>query len=318
MKNKWKKAAVGLFTMALILSTIPASDGKLGIFGGLAVMANAALPGSGTNISSCTVQTDGYTYTGNPITLIVTYMGKTLTQGTDFTVSGDITNAGMRNITITGKGDYNGIVAKFISISRAEPSYTVPTSLTATVGQTLADVELPPADNGTWSWADSTLSVGNAGTNNFDAVFTPKDTNNYNTVSGINVSLTVSESVKTVAETYLQISDTGNEEYGWCVDKKNNSVYLIYKIKASEKELKKYGYIAIFKGGAIVKPQGKDGKFTTVYNALKFNNDDSDVITGDNGQYILGFKIKETTESPDNFEIKAVPIFEQGDDVNDE
>lgn len=307
MKNKWKKAAVGLFTMALILSTIPANDGKLGIFGGLAVMANAAPPSSGTRISSCTVQTDGYTYTGNPITLIVTYMGKTLTQGTDFTVSGDITNAGIRNITITGKGNYNGMVSKYITISQAEPSYTVPTNLTATVGQTLADVELPPADNGTWSWADSTLSVGNAGTNNFEVVFTPNDTNNYNIVSGINVSLTVSESVKTVAETYLQISATGNEEYGWCVDKKNNSVYLIYKIKASEAELKNYSYIAIFKDSTIVTPQNKnDGKFTTVYRALKFNDDESDVITADDGQYLLGFKIKETTTKPDNFEIKAV------------
>ncbi|SFD31491.1 hypothetical protein SAMN02910406_03644, partial [Ruminococcus albus] len=52
----------------------------------------------------------------------------------------------------------------------------------AIYGQTLADVTLPAANNGTWAWKDpTTTSVGNAGTHTFKAVFTPTNTN-YNTV----------------------------------------------------------------------------------------------------------------------------------------
>ncbi len=70
-----------------------------------------------------------------------------------------------------------------VTFTKSDPSYNLPNNLTATYGQTLADVTLPYADNGTWSWqADPKTSVGSAGTNTFVAVFTPNDTN-YNTVT---------------------------------------------------------------------------------------------------------------------------------------
>ena len=66
-----------------------------------------------------------------------------------------------------------------VTIAKANPEYTVPTGLTATYGDTLANVELPTG----WAWKDAeTTSVGNAGTRTFKAVFTPADTVNYNTV----------------------------------------------------------------------------------------------------------------------------------------
>ena len=66
-----------------------------------------------------------------------------------------------------------------VTIAKANPEYTVPTGLTATYGDTLANVELPTE----WAWKDAeTTSVGNAGTRTFKAVFTPADTVNYNTV----------------------------------------------------------------------------------------------------------------------------------------
>ena len=75
------------------------------------------------------------------------------------------------------------------SITKATPSYTVPTSLTAKYGQTLADITLPTG----WSWMDSTQSVGDASTTakTFKAKFAPTDTANYNAVENIKLEVTV-------------------------------------------------------------------------------------------------------------------------------
>ena len=87
-------------------------------------------------------------------------------------------------------------VSAYVSytIAKADPTCTAPTGLTATYGQTLADVTLTnPSGNtaGTWAWSDSRTSVGNAGTNTFKASFVPTDTENYNTKTNIDVSVTV-------------------------------------------------------------------------------------------------------------------------------
>ena len=67
------------------------------------------------------------------------------------------------------------------------PDYTLPAGLTATFGQTLADVALPAG----WSWMDETLSVGAVGTQIHKAKFTPEDTDNYHVVTNIDVRVTV-------------------------------------------------------------------------------------------------------------------------------
>ena len=74
-----------------------------------------------------------------------------------------------------------------VTINKANPTYTVPTDLNATYGDTLADVALPTG----WTWADNTASVGNAGANTFKTNFTPADTANYNTVDNVDVTVTV-------------------------------------------------------------------------------------------------------------------------------
>ena len=81
----------------------------------------------------------------------------------------------------------NCIAAVGYTINKADPTYTVPTDLNATYGDTLADVALPTG----WAWADNTANVGNAGTNTFKANFTPADTANYNTVNNVDVTVTV-------------------------------------------------------------------------------------------------------------------------------
>ena len=104
----------------------------------------------------------------------------------------------------TDAGDYmasitvDGATASVeYTIAQADPTANAPTDLTATYGQTLADVSLEgknPEGNtsGTWAWADSTQSVGNVVTPaaTFKATFTP-DSSNYKTVENVDVSVTV-------------------------------------------------------------------------------------------------------------------------------
>ncbi len=81
-------------------------------------------------------------------------------------------------------------------ITQSVPSYTIPTGLTATYGQTLADITLPEG----FAWQDaSTTSVGNVGTNTFKATFTPADPVNYQTVTDIDVTIIVGKALPTIA-----------------------------------------------------------------------------------------------------------------------
>ena len=106
--------------------------------------------------------------------------------------------------------EYNTKLCEFV-VAKATPTYTVPTELTAKYGQTLANVTLPDG----WSWMDSSESVGGASTaaKTFPAKFTPKDTENYNTVENIELEVTVNKAdggnLKTVEleQKYTDASD---------------------------------------------------------------------------------------------------------------
>ena len=65
-----------------------------------------------------------------------------------------------------------------LTIAKADPSYTVPTGITAQVGKPLSDVTLPEG----WKWEDENTIPQTEGTQTYPAIFTPDDTANYNTV----------------------------------------------------------------------------------------------------------------------------------------
>ena len=116
-------------------------------------------------------------------------------------------------VSIGDTDNYYGFEAVYCEfvVAKATPTYTVPTGLTAKYGQTLADVTLPDG----WSWMDSSESVGGASTaaKTFQAKFTPKDTENYNTVENIELEVTVNKAdggnLKTVEleQKYTDASD---------------------------------------------------------------------------------------------------------------
>ena len=65
-----------------------------------------------------------------------------------------------------------------LTIAKADPSYTVPTGITAQVGKPLSTVTLPEG----WAWKDGSTIPEAEGTQTYPAIFTPDDTDNYNTV----------------------------------------------------------------------------------------------------------------------------------------
>lgn len=79
-----------------------------------------------------------------------------------------------------------------LTVTKADPAVTAPAGLTATYGQTLASVELPAHDEGTWAWVDEAASVGDAGVQTHEITFTPNDTTNWNTLT-LDVQVTVSK-----------------------------------------------------------------------------------------------------------------------------
>lgn len=104
------------------------------------------------------------------------------------------TNAGTYKASIT-VGSATASVE--YTIAKADPTANAPSGLTATYGQTLSDVTLTnPSGNteGTWAWVEAgTTSVGNVGTQTHKANFTPTDNANYNSVSNVDVSVTVNK-----------------------------------------------------------------------------------------------------------------------------
>ena len=184
--------------------------------------------GAGDHVATLTISANGGTYDGT------TAYGATITDANS--IQGDAKvqyqkksggSYGTATTTApTDAGDYKasitvgGATASVeYTIAQADPTANAPTGLTATYGQTLANVSLEgknPQGNtpGTWAWADSTKSVGNvvdpAAT--FKATFTP-DSSNYKTVENVEVTVTVSKAAPTVtAPTAKMLTYTGTAQ----------------------------------------------------------------------------------------------------------
>ena len=164
--------------------------------------------GVGDHVATLTISANGGTYDGT------TAFGATITDANSIQDEAKVQyqkksggSYGTATETApTDAGDYKasitvgGATASVeYTIAQADPTAKAPTGLTATYGQTLADVSLEgknPEGNtpGTWAWADSTQSVGDvvSPAATFKAKFTP-DSSNYKTVENVPVTVTVSK-----------------------------------------------------------------------------------------------------------------------------
>ena len=100
------------------------------------------------------------------------------------------------SIDVTEGLNYNAVNNMILGtyvINKIDPVAPIVNSLTAIYGQTLENVMLPTVENGTLTWNDKTLSVGDATEvgNKFIATFTPSDTINYNVLNNIEVNIIV-------------------------------------------------------------------------------------------------------------------------------
>ena len=104
--------------------------------------------------------------------------------------------------TPTDDDNYAAVECKVkLTVNKADPTNTVG-QLSAIRGQKLADVALPTADSGAWSWVeDTTTTLENVGMAIYHAKFTPNDTANYNTLENVEVEIQVAEKPSAVAAT---------------------------------------------------------------------------------------------------------------------
>lgn len=117
-----------------------------------------------------------------------------------------------------------------IMVKAGKPQVTSPTGLTATYGQTFAEISLPSDEDGTFSWDTAhhalTDTVGNAGENTCYVTYTPAN-ENYEEMSGIAVTLIVSPAVPVYEETLSEIEVFCDQELGEVhFPKKNDGTYL--------------------------------------------------------------------------------------------
>ena len=143
---------------------------------------------------------DDVTYTGSPIEKKVT---STLKQGRDYTVAyANNTKVGTAAITIAGAGRYAGSMELPYDIVKATPSYPEVKGLAATCGQKLSDIALPEG----FAWeGDASATIDTPGWPTYTATYTPADTANYSTVSGIEVTV---HAMQPIDASMFSIEDT--------------------------------------------------------------------------------------------------------------
>ncbi len=144
------------------------------------------------NGADVTLSKTEFTYNGEEQKpdVAITYKGKHLTEGTDYTISwpADCKNAGIKTITVNFMGNYSGSVQKTFTIEKATPvigtvsvdgvvkDTTKPYDVVLTRTDLTIDgkLELDMADD------DAMLANKSA----YNWVFTPTDTANYNIMKG--------------------------------------------------------------------------------------------------------------------------------------
>ena len=108
--------------------------------------------------------------------------------GKDYSSNEKPVNAGTYTVKVAvNDGNYKltGENTKSFVVKKIDPSFELPAGLTAVYGDKVKDIKptLEADENGIWSWKNPEALVGDAGIQNVDIVYTPKDLINYNVVN---------------------------------------------------------------------------------------------------------------------------------------
>lgn len=147
------------------------------------------------------------------LSIVIHYSGfssypySTLETIKDYTIeyqNGDSFRAGDTLFTIKGTTQYGESFEQpfNVSVSKAIPTYEIPTGLTAALGQTLSEIELPEG----FEWTNSNQTINELGEIAYAARYIPSDTNNYEIVENINITLSVINT-KTIIHPEIIIED---------------------------------------------------------------------------------------------------------------
>lgn len=137
------------------------------------------------------VQPEAFLYDGTAKTITLKQSGDAAEEIPKivFCCEGGCIHAGTHTASIT----VGGVTASLtFAIGKAVPVYQKPAGLKAMEGDTLAQIVLPEG----FAWVDPAQRVGEAGTKTFLANYTPADTTNYQSVTGIELSVEVAEAPK--------------------------------------------------------------------------------------------------------------------------
>lgn len=119
--------------------------------------------------------------------------------------------AGTATITVTTEDGGRTASCKITVTPKPKPICNAPANVSAIYGQKLSDIALVNTSGNTagmWSWEQPDTSVGDVGTKNFKAIFTPDNTADFAVVEDIDVSVTVEPKNITV-----QVADIANQTY---------------------------------------------------------------------------------------------------------
>lgn len=120
-----------------------------------------------------------------------------------FSTPSDTTVGEHTYICVVSDDTTSMMASKSITVTKAEPAYTVPAKLSIKCNETLNNVILPKGF--TFENADRTLEVGKD--NKVLLTFTPDDTDNYNVVKGIEITVSVADhsyTKETVGDKYIK------------------------------------------------------------------------------------------------------------------
>ena len=136
----------------------------------------------------------------------------------DEMLTGVPTEAGNYTVTVSkgSTNNYEGELNETLSftIYKADPIYDVPTNLTAIYGNTLNDIVLPTDANGTWTFVeDVNTLLDEAKEYTFTLIYTPNDTNNYNTIEEeVTVNVLKADTTYTAPTVISQLTYNGTEQ----------------------------------------------------------------------------------------------------------
>ena len=158
-----------------------------------------------------TLSNDTYTYNGSKQSVVLTaFENSTMViEGTNMA-----TVVGSYTVTVKSKnGKWSDGTKEPVTfnwfIVKANPSYTLPTGLNAVQGNKLSDVTLPDG----WKWNTPDSQLTDAGSNTYKATFTPDDTDNYNVLTDIDV--TVNVTAAHIKPTNNTSTTSTNKSNGW-------------------------------------------------------------------------------------------------------